>query len=280
MSCTELAAQLFESVVDRVVKVRSCEVAEASKMLENVFRAVNIALVNEMALVLDRMNINTWDVIDAASTKPYGFMPFYPGPGIGGHCIPLDPFYMSYRAKQVGVIARFIELSGEINDFMKIHLANLTTKTLERTGKHARGATVAVLGFSYKKDIRDTRESPAIKIIEELTSRGCVVRGYDPIAERIQTQLGLLESASSVEEVVRGADAVVLVTDHSDFRHLDFAKLIKLMNPDPVLVDGRNIVQKIPEGCFYVGIGKGEQVPAGYRANAQSRRRRDGSDRD
>ena len=178
--CTEIAVILYESIIDKVIKVRDTKTAEAVKIVENIFRNVNIALVNELSLIFKKMGIDTWDVVDAAATKPYGFMPLYPGPGIGGHCIPLDPFYMPYAAKRYGFIPRFIETSGEINEFMRVHAVNLVEKGLKQVDKKMFGAKVTVTGLAYKKNIDDARESPSIKIIEELVNRGAKVRVYDP----------------------------------------------------------------------------------------------------
>jgi len=256
-SNTDVAARLYGTIVEQVVRVKSCEVAEAAKMLENIFRAVNIALINEFSLILDRMNINTWEVVEAASSKPYGFMTFYPGPGIGGHCIPLDPFYMSYRAKQFGMNARFIELSGEVNDFMKYHAVKLVKQGLARAGKELRHTTIAVLGVSYKRDQRDTRESPAKKIIEEISAQGAAVRIFDPLALRIETKAGLFESEPTLRDTIAGSDAVILLTNHSAFRKLETTNFPKWMNPHPVIIDTRNILSSWPTEVVYVGLGKG-----------------------
>jgi len=262
---TALAVLLFQSIVEKVVPVSSCEAAEATKILENIFRAVNIALINEMALILDQMNIDTWEVIQAAATKPYGFMEFHPGPGIGGHCIPLDPFYMSYRAKQFGIIARFIELSGEINEFMKFHTVNMLVDGLLEAGKKIENSTISVFGLSYKKNIRDTRESPAKKIIEELHLRGCKVRVYDPVARTIETRAGNYKTESTVKSAVMGVDAIILLTDHSAFEELNSIRFERWMRATPVIVDTRNILHLPPPGTIYLGLGKGKSVePSRY----------------
>jgi UDP-N-acetyl-D-glucosamine dehydrogenase len=259
-ACTELAAQLFRTTIENVVPVSSCEVAEATKMLENIFRAVNIALINEMAVILDRMDINTWEVIRAASTKPYGFMEFHPGPGIGGHCIPLDPFYMSYRAKQFNAIARFIELSGEINEFMKFYTVNLVIDALLGVGKAIENSNIAVFGLSYKKDIRDTRESPAQKIIEELHERGGKIKVYDPLAHSIETRVGKFSSEATVEDALRNSDVALLLTNHSIFQQLGTVKFEEHMRKRPVVVDTRDILDMPPAGVVYVGLGKGRRT--------------------
>lgn len=253
--CTEIAADLYGSVINRVVPVSDARTAEAVKMVENIFRNVNIALVNELALIFERMGINTWEVIDAAATKPYGFMPFYPGPGIGGHCIPLDPYYMSYQAKKYGIIPRFIETAGEINDFMKMHVINLAAKGLRQAGKRLYGAKVAVLGLAYKKNIKDARESPSIRIIEELTNLGAEVRVYDPFIPMIQTKAGVFQSAGSLEEALMGADCAMFLVDHDAFRGLS-VEMIKRLMASPVIVDGRNLFDAV-DGAVYLGIGKG-----------------------
>ena len=252
--CTEIAAALYGSVVDRIVLVRDARTAESVKMVENIFRNVNIALVNELSLIFERMGIDTWEVIDAAATKPYGFMPFYPGPGIGGHCIPLDPYYMSYRAKKYGFIPRFIETSGEINEFMKMHVVNLAEKGLEQVGKKIYGSKIVVMGLAYKKNINDSRESPAIKIIEELANLGADVRVYDPFVPSIQTKAGVFSSFGRVEETLAGVDCAVFLVDHDIFRGISL-KTVKELMASPVFVDCKNLFCG-EEGIVYLGIGK------------------------
>lgn len=252
--CTEIAAKLYESVIGKIVKVRDTKTAEAVKMMENIFRNVNIALVNELTLIFEKMGIDTWEVIDAAATKPYGFMPFYPGPGIGGHCIPLDPFYMSYIAKRYGFIPRFIETSGEINEFMKIHAINLIRMSLKRVGKRVQMAKISILGLAYKKNINDTRESPAIKIIEELASQGAEVKVYDPYVSSIRTEGGEFYSEKTIEDALKESDCAVFVIDHDPFRRLDH-KIFNLMR-SKVVVDCKNIFNDNLKSVIYVGIGK------------------------
>jgi len=255
--CTEIAGSLYGAIIKEIIPVRDMRTAESVKMMENIFRNVNIALVNEMALIFERMGINTWEVVDAAATKPYGFMPFYPGPGIGGHCIPLDPFYMAYRAKKYGFIPRFIETSGEINEFMKMHVVNLIEKGLKRVGKRTYGAKVSVMGLAYKKNINDPRESPAIKVIEELVRLGAQVRVYDPYVPSLQTRAGEFASTMSIEEALDGAECAVFLTDHDVFRDADISVLKELMAA-PVIVDGKNLFEG-EEGVIYLGIGKGDK---------------------
>lgn len=252
--CTEIAALLYGSVINKIIKVKDAKTAEAVKIVENIFRNVNIALVNELALIFEKMEIDTWEVIDAASSKPYGFMPFYPGPGIGGHCIPLDPYYMSYKAKKFGFIPRFIETSGEINSFMEIHAVNLVEKGLAKVNKRIYGSKVAVLGLAYKKNIDDTRESPSIKIIEELVNLGANIKVYDPFASSIKTKAGRFYSESTIEEALKESDCAIFVTDHDFFRDLnlfDFKHIVK----SPIVVDCKNLFNE-PDGFIYLGIGK------------------------
>jgi UDP-N-acetyl-D-glucosamine dehydrogenase len=255
--CTDIAAKLYGSVVDaEIIKVRNCRTAEAAKMVENIFREVNIALVNELALIFERMDIDTWEVIEAARTKPFGFMPFYPGPGIGGHCIPLDPFYLSYKAKKHGIIPRFIELSAEINEFMKMHAVNLISEALRGAGRSIEGSTIAVLGLAYKKDVADTRESPSGKIVEELVNLGARVRVFDPYAKSIDTRIGKFESEEDIEGALRGADCAVFVVDHSPFRKLSAGDIREAM-ATPIVVDCKNVFKGCElDGISYYGIGK------------------------
>jgi UDP-N-acetyl-D-glucosamine dehydrogenase len=252
--CTRIAAALYGYVIDQVVSVRDARTAEAVKMVENIFRNVNIALVNEMALIFERMDIDTWEVIAAAATKPYGFMPFYPGPGIGGHCIPLDPYYMSYKAKKYGFIPRFIETSGEINEFMKMHVINLAEIGLRKVKKRLYGSKITVMGLAYKKNIDDPRESPSIKIIEELVNLGAEVRVFDPFAHSIRMKKEVFTSEKSIEAALTGADCVLFLVDHDQFRAIPMTTVKKLM-ASPVLVDCKNLFNA-EEGIVYLGIGK------------------------
>jgi UDP-N-acetyl-D-glucosamine dehydrogenase len=258
--CTEIASNLYESSLNSEVhKARNCRTAEATKIVENVFRDVNIALANELAMIFERMDIDAWEVIKLASTKPFGFMPFYPGPGVGGHCIPLDPLYLSYQAKKFDFIPRFIELSGEINDFMPVHTANLLRWGLKQMGKNTAQSTVTIMGIAYKGDVRDTRESPAKEIIEQIVGAGGNVKIYDPLAKKIDTKHGTFESTDDPEDAVVDSDAIILVTNHSMFTEDFLSKLIKCINR-PVVVDCKNILKKglasICEDGIYLGIGK------------------------
>jgi UDP-N-acetyl-D-glucosamine dehydrogenase len=241
----EAAQALYAAAVDRVVPVGSAEVAESAKLLENVFRAVNIALVNELKVVFDRMGINIWEVIEAAKTKPFGFMPFYPGPGLGGHCIPLDPFYLTWKAAEYGTWARFIELAGEINTAMPRYVVDRTADAVNRAGKSIVGATVVVLGLSYKPDIDDDRESPSFEIIELLQERGAVVAYCDPFIAAARKgrkhHLDLRSVPCTAEEFAK-YDAVLISTPHTAFKDQALYRNAKLV------IDTRNVVESNPAG--------------------------------
>jgi len=238
---TEAAAFLYAQVVRDVHAVSSARVAEAAKLLENTFRAVNIGMANEMARLCYALNIDTWEVIRAAATKPFGFMAFYPGPGIGGHCIPLDPHYLSWKARQHGFDSRFIGLAEEVNSRMPEHVVQLIADGLNDDRKAMRGSRVLLLGVAYKKDIDDVRESPALSIIDRLRLKGCDVRYHDPFVRELSFEEAHAESGgaplSSVEladEEISAADCVVIVTNHSD---IDYARVIRLAS---LVVDTRN----------------------------------------
>ncbi len=250
---TEIASMLYGTIIETIVPVRDCKTAEAVKMVENIFRNVNIALVNELALIFEKMGIDIWEVIEAAKTKPYGFMAFYPGPGVGGHCIPLDPYYLSYRAKQFGIIPRFIETAGEINDYMPIHVVNLAEKGLRKVGKKLRGAKVGVLGLAYKANISDTRESPAIKIIEELIERGAKVKVYDSHVKSIQTRFGEFVSEKSLNTVLNWAECVIFTVDHKEFKEIG-VELVKKY-PNKVFIDTKNVIRTPMKNLCTLGRG-------------------------
>jgi len=212
---TRLAGLLYRQAVDTVVPVSCPEVAEMTKVFENVFRNVNIALVNELAQLCERMGISVWEVIDAASTKPFGYMPFYPGPGTGGHCIPLDPYYLSSKAREYGFHTRFIELAAEINEGMPHHVASRIMEALNARGRSLNGADVLVLGAAYKKDVADTRESPSLSLMALLREKGARVSYNDPYVPRVQLGSDGLESVELTDGRLSAADCVVLSTDHS-----------------------------------------------------------------
>jgi UDP-N-acetyl-D-glucosamine dehydrogenase len=232
-----LAQQLYLTCIKEVRTVSSAEVAEASKLLENIFRAVNIAMVNEMKILLEAMGINIWEVIEAASSKPFGFMPFYPGPGLGGHCIPIDPFYLAWRAKELGHSTRFIELAGKVNTEMPSYVIERLTLALNHRNKPVKGSRVLVLGLAYKADIDDTRESPSFALIEKLTNMGAKVEYSDPhIPKTVPVRKHDLQMTSVVLSpmAVASYDAVLLATAHSAFDYEMLAKHTAL------LVDTRN----------------------------------------
>jgi UDP-N-acetyl-D-glucosamine dehydrogenase len=219
-NCLDLATTLYAEAIKQVVPVTSTRVAEATKILENVYRAVNIALVNELKIAFERMGINVWDVIEAAKTKPFGFQPFYPGPGLGGHCIPIDPFYLTWKAREYGVATRFIELAGEINSGMPAYVIQKLMDALNERGMALKGARVLVLGAAYKKDTDDSRESPGLEIIEDLVHKGARVDYSDPHLPRlpfVRRHKIDLASVPLTEATLRQYDAVLLVTDHTRF---------------------------------------------------------------
>jgi len=240
-SCRLLSKLLYDQIFEKTVPVSSPQVAEAVKLLENIFRSVNIALVNELKIIFERMGIDVWEVIKAASTKPFGFMPFYPGPGLGGHCIPIDPFYLTWKAKEVDYQTKFIELAGEINTRMPYYVVNKTVEALNRKGKSIRGARVLVLGIAYKKDIDDQRESPSLKIISILLEKGARVAYHDPYVPRSyghREYPGLkLKSVPLTAKRLKSSDAVIVATDHSAF---DFGWIARNA---PLVVDTRNAVK-------------------------------------
>jgi UDP-N-acetyl-D-glucosamine dehydrogenase len=233
--CTRIGSLFYAQALEKVVPVSSTRVAEMVKLLENTFRMINIGLVNEMALMCDRMGINVWEVIDAAATKPFGFMPFYPGPGLGGHCIPIDPFYLSWKTRQAGIEARFIELAGYINGQMPHFVVDKVQNALNDCTKPLRGSHVHIMGVAYKRDIDDLRESPALDVIHLLMKRGARVTYSDPFIARISVDG--LEMAAAPAETAAGADCVVIITDHTAF---DYKKLTAGAK---MIVDTRNALK-------------------------------------
>ena len=235
-ACTQLGAAFYRQSLETVVPVSSTRVAEMVKLLENTFRMINIGLVSEIALMCDRMGINVWEVIDAAATKPFGFMPFYPGPGLGGHCIPIDPFYLSWKTKQAGVEARFIELAGYINGQMPHFVVDKIQNALNDHSKPLKGSRVHVLGVAYKRDIDDVRESPALDIIHLLGRRGARITYHDPYVPMIQADGVEMKSVDSTA-VLEDADCVVVVTDHRCFDYKAVVESARL------IVDTRNALK-------------------------------------
>ncbi len=234
--CTGMGALFYSQALERVVPVSTTQVAEMVKLLENTFRMINIGLANELALMCDRMGINVWEVIEAAATKPFGFMPFYPGPGLGGHCIPIDPFYLSWKTKQAGIEARFIELAGYVNGQMPHFVVDKVQNALNDHAKPLKGSHVHVLGVAYKRDIDDVRESPALDIMHLLMKRGARVTYSDPRIPRVKldsTETGGLDPVAESA----AADCVVLITDHSDFPYAEIVDRARL------IVDTRNALK-------------------------------------
>jgi UDP-N-acetyl-D-glucosamine dehydrogenase len=234
---TDLACRLYGTVVETVVPVSSTQVAEMVKLLENTFRAVNIGLVNEIALMSHRMNLDVWEVIDAAKTKPFGFMPFYPGPGLGGHCIPIDPFYLSWKARQNGFECRFIELAGHVNGAMPGFVVERVGEALNSRRRPINGSRVHVFGVAYKKDVSDMRESPALDVMELLHRRGAVLSYTDPHVPTLCH--GSLHLTSVAEQEAGAADCAVICTDHSAF---DYAGMVERC---PLVVDTRNALKGV-----------------------------------
>ena len=234
-ACTDMGRLFYAQALQTVVPVSSTQVAEMVKLLENTFRMINIGLVNEIALMCDRMGINVWEVIEAAATKPFGFMPFYPGPGLGGHCIPIDPFYLSWKTKQAGIEARFIELAGYINGQMPHFVADKVQNALNEAGKPVKGSRVHVMGVAYKRDIDDMRESPALDIMLLLKKRGAEISYSDPHVPVLRLDSGTLEARPETDAAA--ADCVVIVTDHSTF---DYAGLLERAK---LIVDSRNALK-------------------------------------
>jgi UDP-N-acetyl-D-glucosamine dehydrogenase len=235
-ACTEMGKLFYSQALENVVPVSSTQVAEMVKLLENTFRMINIGLANEMAMMCDRMGIDVWEVIDAAATKPFGFMPFYPGPGLGGHCIPIDPFYLSWKTKQAGIEARFIELAGHINGQMPHFVIDKIQNALNDVSKPVKGSHIHVCGVAYKKDIDDVRESPALDIIQLLQRRGAKVTFSDPYVHAIRIAEGQLhasEMASSLAE----CDCAVIITNHTS---VDYDEIVRKA---PLVVDTRNALK-------------------------------------
>jgi UDP-N-acetyl-D-glucosamine dehydrogenase len=241
---TRVAVAFYSQVIDTVVPVTSTRVAEMVKLLENTFRAVNIGMVNELALMCHRMDIDVWEVIDAAKTKPFGFMPFYPGPGLGGHCIPIDPYYLSWKARQSGFEARFIELAGIVNGGMPEYVVERTAQALNSVRKALNGSHVHVFGVAYKRDVNDMRESPALDIMELLTRRGATVSYTDPYVPVLEH--GTLNLASvPAGDAANGADCALVITDHKVFDYEQIARSF------PLIVDTRNALRNVAEGKIF-----------------------------
>jgi UDP-N-acetyl-D-glucosamine dehydrogenase len=245
--CTEVACALYDAAISKTVAVRGTREAELTKLLENIFRCVNIALVNEMKLLCERMNIDIWEVIDAAKTKPFGFMPFYPGPGLGGHCIPIDPFYLTWKAREFEFNTRFIELAGEINWQMPHHVVERTMEALNDHGRALKGSKVLILGLAYKKNIDDLRESPAIRLIELFKEKGAIVSYHDSFCPKMkemrhQPKYMLEMESVDLQKGVDESDVVVIATDHD---YIDYQKVVR---DAKLVIDTRNATKHVTFG--------------------------------
>lgn len=245
-ACLELGVAIYQQVIDRVIPVSSTRAAELVKLLENIYRSVNIALVNELKLLTDRMNIDVWEVIEAASSKPFGFTPFYPGPGLGGHCIPIDPFYLSWKAKEYDFSTRFIQLAGEINTSMPHYVIEKIGAALNDRARSIRGSKVLILGVAYKKDVDDVRESPSLEIMKLLKERGADISYSDPFIPKLHTMreydFSYMSSVALSEESLRSYDVVLITTDHSK---LDYQWIV---DHSRLVVDTRNATKTVRNG--------------------------------
>lgn len=237
----ELAAALYGQIVERVVPVSSSAAAEMTKLWENTYRHVNIALVNELAQLCHRLSINVWEVVEAAGSKPFGFSAFYPGPGVGGHCIPIDPYYLVWKAQESDTVARMVELAGHINDRMPDWVVERVADALNDRGRSLRGSRILLLGMSYKKDVPDLRESPSLKVLEKLRQKGAELSYHDPLVPSLPWHFGGLDSVSLTEDTLAEADCVVLLTDHTELdREL-------LATHSPLVLDTRNAMQSFKQ---------------------------------
>ena len=245
-NCLEVGRAFYGEVIDRVVTVSSTRAAELVKLLENIYRCVNIALVNELKLLSDRMNIDIWEVIDAASTKPFGFTPFYPGPGLGGHCIPIDPFYLSWKAKEYDFSTRFIQLAGEVNAAIPHYVVEKVAAALNEHSKSIRGSKILMLGVAYKRDVDDVRESPALEIMEILQDKGAVLSYSDPFIPRLHKMrrydFSNMASSALTEDVLKSQDVVLITTDHTS---VDYQWIV---DHSSLVVDTRNATRGVSRG--------------------------------
>jgi len=239
-SCQQAVTALYQQVIQQVISVSTPRVAELTKLLENIYRSVNIALVNELKMLADRMGIDIWEVIEAASTKPFGFSPFYPGPGMGGHCIPIDPFYLSWKAKEYDFTTRFIQLAGEINVHIPYYVVSKIQDALNSRGKSVKGAKILILGVAYKKDVDDARESPALAIMDLLQKKGAVTLYHDPYIPSLPPFRKYhfnLKSSPLTVRLLRNIDAALVVTDHSQINYQWIVKNASL------IIDTRNVTK-------------------------------------
>src|SRR3989441_8417929 len=257
---TQLGAEFYKAILEApVVTVGSPSVAEATKMLENIFRYLNIALVNELAVLHEKLGVDFVETIQAATTKPFGFMPHYPGPGVGGHCIPKDPFYLVYKAKKVGMNLRLVATAKTVNTMMPRHVVERLDNALKRQGKKLDKSTVSLWGLAYKGQVRDTRRSPAVDILKLLRHRKATVRPYDPYVRSVRLGTTAIESTRSIEESVQDADCILIATAHKAFGRVDLRKLAGRMKRDPLMFDSRNMLSRTSceaAGFKYLGTGR------------------------
>ena len=258
--CTEIASQLYAKVIRaRIVKVPDTRYGEAAKMLENTYRYVNIALVNELAVLHEKLGLDFFKVIAAASTKPFGFQAFYPGPGVGGHCIPKDPRYLSYKARQVGMRLRLVDISQEINNGMVNHIIERLESFLETRGANIRGSRVSILGLAFKPNVSDTRNSPAVMLAARFLELGAQISVFDPLVRKVSIVSGQLASKGDFESAVKNAKILILATAHTHFREIDLRDLHSLMGKDPLIFDTRGFwtpSECRAAGFHYLGLGR------------------------
>ena len=249
--CGEMGELLYKTIIEQVVRVSSPETAEMVKLLENTFRAINIGLANEVAIMCEKLGINVWEVIDAAATKPFGFMKFTPGPGLGGHCIPIDPHYLSWKLKTLDYNARFIELAGEINTSMPFHMVDLVREGLNRTRKAISGSQILVIGVAYKKNVNDVRESPALDVMKLLENDGAELSFYDPYVPFVGLNGNRMMGMETLsKETLNNSDAIVIMTDHDQ---IDFQFVVENGN---LIIDSRNVIKKNHSHVIKLGVGK------------------------
>ena len=250
-NCGEMGELLYKTIVEQVVRVASPETAEMVKLLENTFRAINIGLANEVAIMCEKLGINVWEVIDAAATKPFGFMKFTPGPGLGGHCIPIDPHYLSWKLKMLDYNARFIELAGEINTSMPLHMVDLVREGLNRKRKAISGSQILVLGVAYKKNVNDVRESPALDVMKLLENDGAELSFYDPYVSFVGLNGNRMMGMETLtKETLNNSDVVIILTDHDQ---IDFQFVVENSN---LIIDSRNVIKKDHSHVIKLGVGK------------------------
>jgi len=271
------AAGLYAQIVSKVIPVSSTRAAEMVKLLENIFRCVNIALVNELKQLCLRMNLDIFEIIDSAATKPFGFMPFYPGPGLGGHCIPVDPYYLSWKAREYDFATRFIELAGEVNTAMPYHVVDAVAAALNDRKKSIKGSKILILGASYKGGVGDIRESPAVFLVQALLQEGCKITAYDPAAmERVREAVPAgITFANSAYEAAHGADALLILTEWEEFANLDLTRVRRELKY-PIVIDGRNLYDPeimAAEGFSYYSVGRTACYPDGVPAAALRNRK-------